>query len=99
MTTAQLTAVCTLALSLSAAVAPATRAQTEGWLLGPGPKTGKESTIVPTNCVTAADGSITCDTKVENPASDTPARPYYNPQQLTPREQAPRIERVLSEHC
>ena len=71
MTTAQLTAVCTLALSLSAAVAPATRAQTEGWLLGPGPKTGKESTIVPTNCVTAADGSITCDTKVENPASDT----------------------------
>ena len=54
-------------------------AQSEGWLLGPGSKTGKESTIEPTNCVTSPDGSITCDTKVVNPASDTPARPYYNP--------------------
>ncbi len=24
-------------------------------------------------------GSVTCDTKVVNPASDTKARPYYNP--------------------
>ena len=54
-------------------------AQTEGWLLGPGSKTGKESRIEPTNCITGADGSITCDTKVVNPPNDTAARPYYNP--------------------
>ena len=54
-------------------------AQTEGWMLSPGTKTGKESKIEATNCVTAADGSITCDTKVTNPQSDTPAKPYYNP--------------------
>jgi hypothetical protein len=54
-------------------------AQTEGWLRGPGSTTGKGSKIEATNCVTAEDGSITCDTKVVNPASDTPARPYYTP--------------------
>ena len=54
-------------------------AQTEGWLLGPSSAVGKQSEIVPTNCITATDGSITCDTKVVNPAGDTPARPYYNP--------------------
>ena len=54
-------------------------AQTEGWLLGPNSNVGKESEIVPSNCVTSADGAISCDTKVVNPASDTPARPYYNP--------------------
>ena len=54
-------------------------AQTEGWLLGPNSDVGKQSEIVPTNCVTFSDGSITCDTKVVNPAGDTPARPYYNP--------------------
>ena len=54
-------------------------AQTEGWLLGPGSAVGKQSEIVPTNCITSLDGSITCDTKVVNPAGDTPARPYYNP--------------------
>ena len=25
------------------------------------------------------DGSVTCDTKMVNPASDTKARPHYNP--------------------
>ena len=54
-------------------------AQSEGWLLGPGSGVGKQSEIVPTNCVTRADGAIACDTKVRNPASDTQARPYYNP--------------------
>ena len=53
-------------------------AQTEGWLRGPGSATGKESKIE-ADCVTAEDGSITCDTKVVNPASSTKARPYYNP--------------------
>ena len=54
-------------------------AQTEGWLKGPGVNAGKGSTVVPTNCVEGSDGSITCDTKITNPASSTPARPYYNP--------------------
>jgi hypothetical protein len=53
-------------------------AQTEGWLRGPGSTTGKDSKIE-ADCVTAEDGSVTCDTKVVNPASDTKARPYYNP--------------------
>ena len=54
-------------------------AQTEGWLRGPGSATGKDSKIEAANCVTAEDGSITCDTKVVNPAGNTKARPYYNP--------------------
>jgi hypothetical protein len=54
-------------------------AQTEGWLKGPDVNVGKVSTVVPTNCVEDSDGSITCDTKIANPASITPARPYYNP--------------------
>ena len=54
-------------------------AQTEGWLRGPGSAAGKDSKIEATNCIKAPDGSITCDTKVVNPASNTPARPYYNP--------------------
>lgn len=68
-----------LVLGLPLLTPPASLAQTEGWLLGPSSGVGKQSEIVPTNCVTAIDGSITCDTKVVNPASDTPARPYYNP--------------------
>ena len=66
-------------LTMSVFVGSPAVAQTEGWLRGPGSATGKGSKIEATNCVTAEDGSITCDTKVVNPASDTPARPYYNP--------------------
>ena len=79
MTTAMLTADFTLLLSFSAAIAPAARAQSEGWMLGPGSKTSKDSKVVPTNCKTMADGAISWDTKVETLASNTPARPYYNP--------------------
>ena len=79
MTTAMLTAAFTLLLSFSSVVAPVARAQSEGWMLGPGSKTSKDSKVVPTNCKTMADGAISCDTKVESPASNTPARPYYNP--------------------
>ena len=53
-------------------------AQTEGWLRGPGSAAGKDSKIE-ADCITAEDGSVTCDTKVVNPAGDTKARPYYNP--------------------
>ena len=47
---------------------------------GPGSATGKDSTkSKPPTASTAEDGSITCDTKVVNPAGNTKARPYYNP--------------------
>jgi hypothetical protein len=55
------------------------QAQTETWLLGPNSRSGPGSTVVPTDCVTGDDGSITCNTKIENPAGTTPAKPYYNP--------------------
>ena len=44
----------------------------------PGSATGRDSKIE-ADCIKAEDGSVTCDTKVVNPASDTKARPYYNP--------------------
>ena len=78
MTTATLTAACTLLLSFTSALSAA-RAQSEGWMLGPGSRTDKNSKVVPTNCVTTPDGAISCDTKLETPTSNTPARPYYNP--------------------
>ena len=53
--------------------------QSEVWLLGPNSRTGEQSTVVPTDCVEGADGSITCNTKIENPPGDTPAKPFYNP--------------------
>lgn len=68
----------TLLLMMSMFGASPVLSQTEGWLLGPGSATGKDSKI-DTDCVTSEDGSFTCDTKVVNPASDTKARPYYNP--------------------
>ena len=46
---------------------PAARAQSEGWILGPGSRNDQNSTVVPTNYVTDADGTVTCDTKLENP--------------------------------
>lgn len=44
---------------------------------GTGSTTGKDSKIE-SDCVTAEDGSVTCDTKVVNPASDTKTCPYYS---------------------
>lgn len=55
------------------------RAQVESFLWGPGSNVGLETKIEPSNCITAADGSITCDTKVVNPPGDTPAKPQYRP--------------------
>jgi hypothetical protein len=40
---------------------------------------GPATKVEPRNCVTAADGSITCDTEIVNPPGDTPAKPQYNP--------------------
>ena len=57
--------------------AASAHAQTEGWLRGPGSATGKDSKIE-ADCIKADDGSVTCDTKVVNPTSDSKSRPYYN---------------------
>ena len=65
-------------LTMSLCGTSSAQAQTEGWLRGPGSATGKDSKIE-ADCVTSEDGSVTCDTKVVNPASETKARPYYNP--------------------
>jgi hypothetical protein len=60
------------------AQAPA-RAQVESFLWGPGSNVGPATKVEPQNCKTAADGAITCDTKLVNPAGDTQAKPQYNP--------------------
>ena len=66
----------TLAASTLLAMAPVL-AQAESFLLGPGSSVGPSTKVKPKNCVTAADGSITCDTQLENSPSDTQARPIY----------------------
>jgi hypothetical protein len=57
-------------------VAPAL-AQAESFLVGPGSSVGPSTRVKPKNCVTGPDGSITCDTQLENSPSDTQARPIY----------------------
>ena len=54
-------------------------AQAGSYLLGPGSNVGPSTRVVPKNCLTAKDGSITCDTQVVNPPGDTPAKPIYDP--------------------
>lgn len=56
---------------------PPALAQREGYLLGPGSSVGPATRVKPKNCVTGPDGSVTCDTELENPAGDTPARPQF----------------------
>ena len=67
------------AVALGAACSAAVQAQSESFLWGPGSNVGPATTVEPKNCVTAADGSITCDTKLVNPPGDTPAKPQYTP--------------------
>ncbi|MFM7313260.1 MAG: hypothetical protein ACKO0M_08855 [Cyanobium sp.] len=54
-------------------------AQVESFLWGPGSNVGPATKVEPRNCRTAADGSVTCDTQLVNPAGDTPAKPQYEP--------------------
>ena len=68
-----------LITAVSVTLPQAVTAQSEVWLLGPNSRTGEQSTVVPTDCVEGADGSITCNTKIQNPPGDTPAKPFYNP--------------------
>jgi hypothetical protein len=58
--------------------APA-EAQVESFMLKRGGAVGPETRVKPKNCVTGPDGSVTCDTVIENPKSDTPAQPKYLP--------------------
>ena len=69
-----------LLVTLAAVAGPAACAQSEGWILSPGSRNDQNSTFVPTDCVTAADGTVNCNTKLESTGGrTTPARPYYNP--------------------
>lgn len=52
-------------------------AQSESFLVGPGSSVGPATRVKPKNCVTGSDGSITCDTQLENSPSDTQARPVF----------------------
>jgi hypothetical protein len=71
---------CGLALLLGLPLVPVPAlAQRETWRLAPGSRVGPETEVKPTNCVTAPDGTVTCDTQLENPKSVTPAKPSYNP--------------------
>ena len=69
-----------LALAGVSLVAQPGLAQSESFLLKPGSKVGPASKVKATNCVTnPKDGSISCDTKIENPPGDTQAKPQYSP--------------------
>ncbi|WP_216909979.1 hypothetical protein [Synechococcus sp. CCY 0621] len=69
----------TAALVAGLCFSSAAEAQVESFMLKRGGNVGPETQIKPTNCVTGADGSVTCDTVIENPPSDTPAQPIYQP--------------------
>lgn len=71
-----LAACASISLACGLGVAPAW-AQAESFLVGPGSSVGPSTKVKSKNCVTAPDGSITCDTQLENSPSDTQARPIY----------------------
>ncbi len=54
-------------------------AQVETFINKPGSSVGPSTKVVPTNCKTAPDGTLTCDTKLENSPSDTTAKPHFSP--------------------
>ena len=65
-------------VSLLTAVSPVS-AQVESFILKSGSQVGPATEVKPKNCVTAKDGTITCDTELVNPAGNTPAKPQYTP--------------------
>lgn len=68
-----------LALLALAALCQPALAQVQTFILKPGSSVGPATKVVPTNCVTGPDQAVTCDTKLENPPSNTPAKPQYSP--------------------
>jgi hypothetical protein len=59
--------------------APPALAQVESFMLKSGSQVGPATEVKPKNCVTAQDGTITCDTELVNPAGNTPAKPHFTP--------------------
>ncbi|MFM7647172.1 MAG: hypothetical protein ACKO50_03735 [Cyanobium sp.] len=55
------------------------RAQVETFINKPGSDAGPSTKVVPTNCATAADGTVTCDTKHETPPGNTCSKPHFSP--------------------
>lgn len=68
-------------LAWAALVLPAAPAlaQVQKYMLERGSKVGVESKVETKNCKTAADGTMSCDTKIVNPRGMTPAKPSYSP--------------------
>ncbi|WP_254933689.1 hypothetical protein [Cyanobium sp. WAJ14-Wanaka] len=62
----------------SALLAAPAQAQAQRFLWSPGPSVGPETKVEPSNCLMADDGTITCDTRLVNPPSDTQAKPQFN---------------------
>lgn len=54
-------------------------AQVESFILKSGSQVGPATQVKPKNCVTAKDGTITCDTELVNPPGNTPAKPQFTP--------------------
>jgi hypothetical protein len=54
-------------------------AQVESFILKSGSQVGPTTEVKPKNCVTAPDGTITCDTQLVNPPGNTPAKPQFTP--------------------
>lgn len=54
-------------------------AQVEQFILKSGSQVGPTTEVKPKNCVTAQDGSITCETELVNPPGNTLAKPQFNP--------------------
>jgi hypothetical protein len=67
-----------LSLGSCLAVAPAS-AQVESFILKSGSQVGPATEVKPKNCVTAKDGTISCDTELVNPPGNTPAKPQFTP--------------------
>lgn len=54
-------------------------AQVESFMLKSGSQVGPATQVKPKNCVTAKDGTITCQTELVNPPGNTPAQPQFTP--------------------
>ncbi len=66
-------------LAVAVAPTPSALAQVESFMLKSGSQVGPATEVKPKNCVTAKDGTITCDTELVNPAGNTPAKPHFTP--------------------
>ena len=69
----------TLVLAFAALMQAPALAQSGSYILGPGSNVDEATEVKEDNCVTSADGSITCNTKLVNPATDTMAKPQFEP--------------------